>query len=112
MTINVMPTEVYKVLTRFCKMKTSTAVLKTSMKLNFNPSATIHTSKLKLTDNLREILSGGGLEELAVGCLELCNIAIYKSKKDIRDDEVCVIINNMDDQLATSNEIQVIHIRK
>ena len=93
-------------------MKTSTAVLKTSMKLNFNPSATIHTSKLKLTDNLREILSGGGLEELAVGCLELCNIAIYKSKKDIRDDEVCVIINNMDDQLATSNEIQVIHIRK
>ena len=64
-------------------MKTSTAVLKTSMKLNadthmysLNPSATIHTSKLKLTDNLREILSGGGLEELAVGWLVLCNIAI------------------------------------
>ena len=43
---------------------------------SLNPSATIHTSKLKLTDNLREILSGGGLEELAVGWLVLCNIAI------------------------------------
>ena len=85
--------ETYKVFTRFCtnKKKIAAVVFKSETECchkhihNVNPSVMAHTlqkmthrdtSKLKLTDNWRDILSGGVLEELAVGWLVLCNIAI------------------------------------